>query len=125
MVLHKMQKTTRWMSSTRKGKASGAEKDAERDDGTLSAKITCEGRGCGRDGREIQRNTVVKEKRREREKKRREEDVKGRGGGREIGRGLGERRASSSRMTIISGHWVHGAWRLSFAPYSHMHARHA
>jgi len=27
--------------------------------------------------------------------------------------------AGSSRMTIISGHWVHGAWRLSFAPYSY------
>lgn len=27
--------------------------------------------------------------------------------------------AGPSRMTIISGHWVHGAWRLSFAPYSY------
>lgn len=79
-----MQKTTRWMSSTRKGKASGAEKDAERGDGTLSAEITREERGCGRDGREIQRNTVVKEKRREREKGRRE----GGGGRREIGEAL-------------------------------------
>lgn len=26
---------------------------------------------------------------------------------------------ASSRMTIISGHWVDGAWRLSFAPYSY------
>lgn len=28
-------------------------------------------------------------------------------------------RVGPSRMTIISGHWVHGAWRLSFAPYSY------
>lgn len=41
------------------------------------------------------------------------------GGEREDRRGLGERRAGPSRMTIISGHWVHGAWRLSFAPYSY------
>lgn len=34
-------------------------------------------------------------------------------------RGLGECCAGPSRMTIISGHWVHGAWRLSFAPYSY------
>lgn len=27
--------------------------------------------------------------------------------------------AGPSRMTIISGHWVHGAWRLSFAPDSY------
>lgn len=34
-------------------------------------------------------------------------------------RGLGEYGPASSRMTIISGHWVDGAWRLSFALYSY------
>lgn len=52
------------------------------------------------------------------------EERRERGGEREDRRGLGERRragrrAGPSRMTIISGHWVHGAWRLSFAPYSY------
>lgn len=51
------------------------------------------------------------------------EERRERGGEREDRRGLGERRAGRragpSRMTIISGHWVHGAWRLSFAPYSY------
>lgn len=51
------------------------------------------------------------------------EERRERGGEREDRRGLGERRAGRragpSRMTIISGHWVHGAWRLSFASYSY------
>lgn len=98
--LRRMQKILR-TSPTREGKALA--KDMER----IRTRWRVRGEGA------------EEEKETHREAERRE----GGGGGEgEDRRGLGERcgpAAGPSRMTIISGHWVHGAWRLSFAPYSY------
>lgn len=105
------------------------------------------GEGGGRESTIVRFRLVsVKVKKNERKKRKKKkknsiattplkERRKARGGGRgeggrreEVGKGgtKGEKSEidealdpASSRMTIISGHWVDGAWRLSFAPYSY------